>query len=50
MFTSVDPWLALAKDLVFSLATWVAYYPLALLPLLTILCGSALIWFVSLNV
>ncbi len=50
MFTYVDPWLALAKLLIFSLATWVAHYPLALLPLLTILCGSALIWFLNLNV
>lgn len=49
MFTYVDPWLALAEHLVFCLAAWVAQYPLALLPLLTILCGSALTWFLNLN-
>lgn len=50
MFPHVDPCLALAEHLVFSLATWVAQYPLVLLPLCTILCGSALLWFLSLNV
>ncbi|MCL6621127.1 MAG: hypothetical protein K6T55_03415 [Syntrophobacterales bacterium] len=41
--------LELAERLIFPVAEAIAQRPLAVLPLLSILAGSALMWFVSLN-